>query len=278
MAGFFPFGLPFGTSNRSNAGTPPTVQVAGNSGEQQQQNNGYQPANTQLQQKNSNHVPQNSGTNIDPSTDPKNNADPTKGQSEGSHLDNFADIFKMPVDDKGQAPVDPLAQPLITVDQKALGEIAGKMNFTSTITPEQLNKVLQERDPQALLDMMNSVGQRAFMAASLATMNVTETAFKKNNERFDQALPDRIRTHQVQNSSPKHSALNHPNAKPMVEALKSQIALANPQLSPERVTDMAENYFVSLAKDISAVDNKQIAANKPSTEPDYSSFLPENLR
>lgn len=254
--------LPFGMSNVSNAMATPT-----------QQPNPNFPSKNQLDPKNNNNQVPNNG-DADPNGDPSNNADPTKGQGSGSQLDAFKDIFKLPTDDKGQ-PVqtaDPFAEPLLKLDPKALSEAARKANFTSGIDAELLKTAMSGQDPQAFMSVLNTVAQNGFLGAVHSLSGVVESSIRKNNERFESALPERIRQTQINQAQPKHPALSHPAAAPMVGALKHQIAATNPHLPPEKVAEMAENYFLSFATDVNSHNQQQQQATKPKdpSEVDWS--------
>jgi hypothetical protein len=252
MAGnFLGFNLPFGASNVNN----PTAKPA----------NPNFPASSQLDPKNTGADPKNvqADPNSDPSKDPANNADPNKG-AQGSQLDSFTDFFKVPTDDKGQpiSHTNPLAEPLLAVDPAKLKAAAAKMNFAAGIDPEVLKNAMSGQDPQAFMTVLNTVAQNGFAAAMQANAGVVETAFSKHTQRFEAALPERIRSTQISQTQTKHSALSHPAAAPMVAAMKAQIASTNPTLSPDRVAEMAENYFISLANDMNKVNDAANSANK----------------
>ena len=244
---FLGFKLPFGASNAGNPNLQP--------------NNPNFPAKNQLQPKNPGADPSNqnhNNGNNEPNLDPNNNADPNKKTGEDSQLDSFKDIFTIPTDKDGNPQIqdDPLNQPLINVDPAKLKEAAGKMNFAAGINSELLQKAMSGQDPQAFMQVLSAVGQNTFFAAMQMNANVVQQAFTKHNERFDAALPGRIRDTQISQSQAKHPVLNHPAAAPMVAALKKSIAATNPTLSPERVADMAENYVIAMANDINTVNSK----------------------
>lgn len=240
--------FPFGQSDQSN----PVVQPA----------NPNFPSKTALDPKNNNQQVQGTPA-TDPNLDPNNNADPNKGAS-GSQLDNFKDLFTIPKDKDGkpiQPQADPFAEPLFKIDPAALQAAASKANFTAGITQEQLQAA--QADPQAMLQLMNKVAQNGFLGAVQSLTGVVENAVTRNNERFEKALPDRIRATQINQAQSKHPALSHPAAKPIVEALKLQVAATNPHLTPEQVAAHAENYVISLSKDVNTHDLQLEAANKP---------------
>ncbi len=257
--------ITFGQSNKSQQGAV-TQGVPATQGYQTGASQIATPANNNAQP----NPPGNTGT---PNTDPVVNADPNKGQA-GSQLDGFKDIFTIKTDDKGNpvTPADPLSQPLLTMDPTKLQEAARKMNLAGTIDPQLMTKALAG-DAGALAALLNQGAQNAFLAATNATSAIVEEAVRKNNQRYDAALPDRIRDHQLQNSASSNPILNHPAAKPLVDGMKAQIAAANPHLSAEAVQQKAEAYVVALNSDMNAATATAAkAAEKPSGS-DFTSFL-----
>lgn len=255
--------LPFGMSNVSS---------------HQQEKNPNFPSKDQLDQKNNNAKVDAQGNPItDVNNNPDNNADPNKG-TQGSQLDNFKDIFTIPTDKDGKpiVAVDPFATPITNVDPAKLREAASKMNFAAGITAETVTKAMQ--DPAAFLQLINTVGQQSFAAALQATTGITERSINDNNQRFEQALPDRIRSQQIAQTASKHPALSHPAAAPMVAALKSQIAATNPHLSPEQVASKAEGYVIAMASDINNVNTQQQQEQNRSNvkEVDWTALLGGN--
>lgn len=269
MAGnFLGFNLPFGSSNVNNTNLQPGGANNPNfpSKNQMDPKNPGADVKNQQQQQNGNNEPNEGG---------ENNADPNKG-AQGSQLDSFKDLFKLPTDDKGNvvSSSNPLAEPLFAIDPAKVKEAASKMNFASGVDPATAQKALQG-DVQSFMDVINSVAQAGFAAAFQANAGITETAFNKNNARFESALPDRIRATQIKQTAIKHPALNHPAATVMIDSLKSTIAQTNPTLSPERVADMAENYVIAMAGDINNVNSQQQQQNQRNStmEVDWAELL-----
>jgi hypothetical protein len=286
MAGgnFLGFNLPFGMSDRSNPVNGPANPQ--NNQQNNQPNNPNFPSNKQLDPKNPgadpNNQQQNNNNQQDPTNanNPSNNADPTKGQ--GSQLDSFKDLFKLPVDDKGN-PVqqqDPMAGPLLAVDPAKLRDAASKLNFANGLAPETLQKAMSGQDPQAFMDVLNTVAQNGFLAAMQANAGVVETAFSRHSQRIDAALPERIRQTQLRNTSPKNPVLSHPAAAPMIESLKFSIAATNPTLSPDRVTEMAENYVSAMVNDMNSHNQRNDPVNRKkeadAAGPDWLALLDPN--
>lgn len=277
MAGnFLGFQMPFGASNKPNpTATPPNNQQQ----QTQQQGNPNFPSNQQLQPQNNNNpantANQNAGNN-EPNMGANNNADPNKGQ--GSQLDQFKDLFKLPTDDKGNTTVwtDPLTQPLMpNVDPAKIREAAGKMNFVGGIDQELMQKAMSGQDPQAFLQVLQTVAANGFSQALQASTGVVETAFTRHNQRLTESLPQHIRQTQINQSQPKHAALSHPAAAPVLTALKNSLAMANPQLSPEQVAEKAEAFVIAMAGDVNAYNaqQQQATAPKKAGEVDWTATL-----
>ncbi len=260
MSGFSIGGFQFGRSN-ANVVPPSTP-----------------PAQAQMIPKNDGNPPPNGGN--EPDNNPNNNADPNKGKTPDSPLDNYADLFKVKVDDKGQpiAPqADPLAAPIINFDPEAIKKTLAGKHLVGNIDQELMQKAMSGQDPQAFMQVLNQVVNTTLNHSIAITANMAENAIKTNNERFERALPDRIRTTQIHQSQSKNPALSHPAVAPMVAALKVQIAQQNPHLPPDRVQDMAENYWIEASKAIQGNDPANVQAaqqkTKASEGPDWGNLL-----
>jgi hypothetical protein len=237
---------------------------------------GYQTGQQQLQQPANNNSQIQSGNTgaADPNTDPQNNADPNK-KPEGSQLDQFTGLWETPKDDKGQPIVqqDPLEGPIINLDPVKLKEAAGKINFAQGIDPETLQKAMSGQDPAAFMQVLNTVAQNSFHTAVTVTTKAAEEATQRSLQRMEAALPDRIRTQQIRQQQPTNPALSHPAVAPVMEGLKMTIAARNPHLSPERVANMAENYFLTMHRELGNTEQQQANANKKDTGPDWEQLL-----
>lgn len=225
-------------------------------------------------------MPNNQNPNADPNNsnpnNPQNNQNNPNNQP-GSPLDAFKDLFK--VDPNKPQPKDPFSEPLFNLDPKKLSEAATKMDFTRNLNPELVNKALQG-DQQAFSQVLNQVMQSSFMMSTQMLVGMMEGGVRKNNERYNSVLDGRFREFTINSSEPQNPALRHEAAKPVLAALRAQIAQANPNLSPSEVSKQAEDYFLSMSKAISSFgpDGKPVDAtrnqdpNAPK-EPDYSAFL-----
>ena len=238
----------------------------------------YQPSSTQLNPQNNNNPANTANAGAgqqEPNNNPNNNADLNKG-AQGSQLDNFKDIFKIPTDDKGQPTIpntNPLADPIMSVDPQKLREAAGKMDFTRGLEPELLQKAMSGQDPQAFMQVLNSVAQNGFSTALAATATMQNQALNTYHTRLDGTLASRVRDVQISQAAPKNPALAHPSAQPVLSAIRQSVAQANPHLSPEKVAETAENYFVAMAADMQAANEKSQPQTKSAGETDWMALL-----
>lgn len=258
--------LQFGRSNESNPNlNAPKTQ------------SGLPPQQDQLVPKNNGNPPPN-GPN-EPGNSSQNNADPSKGPKQDSPLDTYKDIFTIPVDEKGAPiapPPDPLSGKVINFDaQKVADSLKGK-NFLSGVNPELLEKVNAGNNPQALMELLNTVVGTTLQHSIAVSASMAENAIQANNERFEKALPDRIRGVQLRQSTPKNPILSNPAIAPMVEAFKLQLASKNPQLSPQAIQDYTDRYFQDVAVALTGVNSEgtpHSQNSKQGKEPDWSALL-----
>ncbi len=193
------------------------------------------------------------------------------GTGTGSPLDSFSDIFKM--DDKNQPAPDPMKEKLMNLDTAKLAQAVSKMNFAQNVSAELAQKALGG-DVQSFMQALNQVSQNAFAMSTNMVVNMMENAISKNNERFGSTLPEKFRSFSLANEGPKNPALNHPAAKPMLDAMKSMIAAKNPGMPPAVVASKAEEYFTAFGSMMGAVqDSNKAGSNSPEPEADWTKFL-----
>lgn len=231
-------------------------------------------------------VPNSGGMPVDmnnPGADPANVTGPNslgpegKGAGTGSPLDPFSDIFK--IDTTVQAPVDPLSQKLLELDPKKFAETVSKMDFTRTLNPELVTKALQG-DTQAFNQVLNTAFQGAFAASTQMVVGIMEQAFNKNNGRFSSVLEGRFKDFQINSSSSTNKVLNHPAAKPVLQALRTQIANSSVgrNLSATEINTKAEEYFLAMGDALGSLKteglkNKNADGSDVSEEIDWGNFL-----
>ena len=156
------------------------------------------------------------------------------------------------------APTDPNAPASTGVfgelDPKKFMEVAGKMDFSKAITPDQLQKIQAggEEGLRAFASAMNTVAQQTFAQAAFAATKITEQGLTKARETFVAELPTHIKRHQVSdNLRNTNPIFNNPAVAPLIQAMESQFTVKYPSATPTEITQMAQNYIASLGAAIS---------------------------
>lgn len=212
----------------------------------------------------------------DPAAMPNSAASaPASGPAPGptSTLDAFTNLFK-------PAPVDPAAPKQVTLADPILGPLdpaafkqqVAQANFAASISPETIQKAMGG-DAAAFADAINTAAREAFAAAAQLSHGLVEHGSRTAAERVSGSLDSRIRNYQIKSQNTSHEALAHPAVSPVLNAVKMQIAAANPQLSPDAIQQQAEQYFTQMADVLTAPKRAaQEAANTPKVT-DFSSYL-----
>ena len=190
-----------------------------------------------------------------------------------SPLDAFVDIFKPKNVDPNAAKAPGLADPYLgPMDPTAFRQQVATANFAANIPQEQMQKALGG-DVQAFSDVINSAAREAFAAAAQLSHGLVEQGVRTGADRLNGTLDSRIRNFQVKSQNTSNEALNHPAVAPMLNAVKSQIASSNPNLSAEQVQQQAEQYFTQMADVLVAPKQAAQAASSKPAGVDFSSYL-----
>lgn len=201
--------------------------------------------------------------------------DATKGVN--SPLDNLQSFWDTPTDAQGKpvaAPVDPLASPIFTLNSAKVKESAAKLDFTAGIDQTALTEAFGDK-AGLLMQMMNQVGQQAFVAGTLNTGSMIDHGVKSNNNRFQSTLPRHIKEVQLSQTGTSNPVLSHPAAIPLVNGLKKMAFDKNPDANPADVMASVEALLLGLGT--AMADTTPEATQRKEAvkagEQDWSSFL-----
>lgn len=183
------------------------------------------------------------------------------GEAPKSALDSFAELLKPKVDPNAKAAPtlnDPILAP---IDPVKLNEQMANANFAAAIPQETLQKAVSG-DANALMEAINAASREAFLTATQLTHSLSEHAAREAANRLDGSLDRRIRSHQIRTQNIDNPVLQHPAAAPLVNAVKAQIAAANPQMPAAEVTKKAEEYFTTFADQLTAPQRQAEQASR----------------
>ena len=165
-------------------------------------------------------------------------------------LDEMAALWK--TDPKSQPTADPLSTPLFNTDPAKIAQAAGKIDFLKNVPQELMAKALAGNDPQALVQLMNTVAQQTLATATQLNAATIEQATQRNNSRITDALPGRVKQIQLDSMQPEHPVLQHPAAQPFLQLVRSQIQMKEPNLSPAEINRKAEAALTGFAGQLTA--------------------------
>jgi hypothetical protein len=181
-------------------------------------------------------------------TPPNGGSVPNVQQDPISPLDQFKDIWKTTGTD-GKTPVDPFSQPLLQADPKKFAEAASKMNFAQGIDPALLQKATSG-DVEALMQVINTASQQAFLAAGTLSTQMVEGATQTNNKRLNSSMEEKFKEFMLKQQRSDNPVLQHPSAAPMLDLAKQQLMRQHPDKSAEQIQQLAENYLVTWAGEL----------------------------
>lgn len=189
-------------------------------------------------------------------------------------LSGFADLWNPPVDDKGVAIPARVDAPMFTIDDAKLMASAQKVDFSKAVSPD-IMAAIQKGGPEAaaaLLQALNSVSQLTYAQSAKASTQLIESAITKARESFRAELPDLVKSQSINESLRTSNPLfSNPAVAPMLNMVKEQMQLKNPNASIAEVTQMAQNYVLQFA-DIAA-PKKQVETTTAPGDQDWSKFL-----
>jgi len=206
-------------------------------------------------------------------SDPNNINAPAQATAnqEATGFDKFNDIWK-PVESPAG---DPNAS-LFNVDPKQLMAAAQKIDFSSAISPTQLQAISQggEGAVKAFAQAMNSISQTVYAQNAMTTTKIVEQATKQAREAMLKELPQHIKLQAVNdNLRTENPALNHPAAAPILGALQQQLTVKYPNASATEISSMAKQYLEGFAGTFAKQPDQNNQTQAKPGETDWSAYL-----
>lgn len=202
--------------------------------------------------------------NVNPGADPAIVPAPgTSKETPPNPLDEMAALWQ--TDPKSTPAVDPLSTPLFNTDPAKIAAAANKIDFMRNVPQDLMAKALAGNDPQALVQLMNTVAQQTLATATQLNAATIEQATQRNNSRITDALPSRVKQIQLDSMQPEHPVLQHPAAQPFLQLVRSQIQMKEPTLSPAEINRKAEAVLAGFAGQLTAPTAAQQDAGRQKT-------------
>lgn len=183
---------------------------------------------------------------------------PGSDQTPVNPLDSYAKMFEDAAKNSG------IQAPSFKLDEKVVDEVSSKLDFTSSIPQEVMEKAMAG-DAKAFMAVIQHTSQQAYKAAIQHGTSLTDT-FINNRSEYDQSrINEGVRgqlTSQALSDSPN---FDHPVIKQELSRIANQYAKANPDASPQEVAKAAKKYWT----DISSALNPASSQNSPKKDKEF---------
>lgn len=180
-----------------------------------------------------------------------------------SPLDSYADLWQ-PLKDAKPAPS---IMPTFTMDPAKIREVAGKVDFTREIKPEDMANALKG-DAAAFANVINQAAQAGFAHSTMATGTIVRDALKQQAETFyKDVMPDMFKRNAISNSvNETNPAFSNPAMAPIVKAVEQQVIAKYPQASPAEITKHAQTILAGMSEAVITGSGRQVVDPKSQTD------------
>jgi hypothetical protein len=207
----------------------------------------------------------------------KLNADGTPA-TPANPMDKFKDIWQAPKGADGK-PITPAGrEKLMNVDPAKIFEFAGKQDYRKFVKPETYAAIAKGGDEgsAAFAQAIQDIGSASFASSVTASATMMEKALERAHSQWEAGLPEMFKKMSLrENLSNKNPVVNHPAAKPIIEALQSVLARNHPDATAQDLQETAEEFLSTFAESLkgkpaASEDGSSVGGGKKET--DWSAF------
>lgn len=140
------------------------------------------------------------------------------------------------------------------VDPKLMMEAAGKVDFSSALPPEILQKIAAggEDGVKASIMAMNIIAQKTYGQSAMATAAIVKEAVKAARNEFRDEIPALLKAQNLNSALRDDNPLfSNPAVEPIMSGLKDQLLVKYPNATPAQLTQMAKKYVTKFAESFS---------------------------
>lgn len=136
--------------------------------------------------------------------------------------------------------------PAFALDATVLDKVSSGLNFTQGVPAELMQKAMTG-DTQAMMDIMNHVGQQAYRASLSHSTTLTDKFVGARSEydlgSIGSKVKQELTSSALQESVPNAS---HPVVKQELKRIADAMQKMNPDSSPQEIAESAKQYFNTL--------------------------------
>lgn len=198
---------------------------------------------------------------------------PAASGPQAPDMSTYAAMFAPRPADPNAKVAPTLADPILApVDPAKFREQVNTANFAATIPAETLQKAVSG-DVAAFQEAINTAAREAFAAATQLSQGLVEHGSRTAAERALGQVDSHVRNHLLRVQNTDNAVLSNPAVSPVFNAVKAQIAQAQPHMTPEAVQKAAEGYFSDMATALTAPQRQAETANAAPKQTDFSYLL-----
>lgn len=191
---------------------------------------------------------------------------PGSSQEPVNPLDAYAKMFEKATEGTEDTP------PSFSLDPKVLGEVSSKLNFTQDVSPELMQQATAG-DMNALIQVMNTVGQNAYKASLSHTSTLTDKFVGARTAHELKSVGPTVRKELTNSALASTPNYNHPVVKQQLNMVAESFARQHPDATPAEIAQMAGQYIQDLAAAINPQATTQQQQNEREGEIDWSKYL-----
>lgn len=139
----------------------------------------------------------------------------------------------------------PEAAPVFNLDPKVLDQVSGTLDFTKAVSPELMQKATSG-DMQAMMQVMNHVGQQSYKAALAHSTSLTDK-FVDSRSKFDlKGIGAQVKSELATNAMSSIPNYSHPAVKTEVNRIAQAMQKQNPEATPDEIATATKEYFTNV--------------------------------
>lgn len=155
---------------------------------------------------------------------------------------------------------------LFNTDPEKFGAAVNGMDFTKSVPKELMEKVLAG-DSQALMAVINRVGQNAFSTATISSREMIEHANKQQGGSMEKQIQEAVRSALAsQNLSKRNENFSDPTVAPLLQEISGRLRAKYPEATADELSEHSEKMLMMIAQKIVSGSPEEKARQKQQQE------------
>lgn len=137
------------------------------------------------------------------------------------------------------------------LDPKEVQQVISKMDFSSVVPPETLQRIIAggEEAAPALMQAFNSIAQNVLLRSTLVNNKLASNSIEAAITRQNESLPELLRSQSIQTYARDTNPLfSNPAVQPVIAATQETLSRKYPNATPAEITKMTEDYIKAMGE------------------------------